>query len=180
MIRTILFPIGLLLVSLLSGCAGNAGFSDLDRFMKEADEKPRGRIEPLPEVQVYRAFSYSAAGNRSPFIPPAEVVVSDIQISDDQSNVKPDLDRPKEVLESFGLSQLRMVGTLQRGPAETLWALISDSEGGVHMTQEGQYMGRNHGKIVEIADGRIDLLEIVPNGHGGWLERPQSMSLEDE
>lgn len=172
--------IGLLLFVFLAGCAGNSGFEDLDRYMKEADQKPRGKIEPLPEVQVYRAFTYSAAGSRSPFTPPAEVVVSDIKISDDQSSVKPDFDRPKEVLESFSLAELKMVGTLQRGPEETLWALISDNEGGVHMIRKGQYMGRNHGRIVEIVEGRIDLLEIVPNGHGGWLERPQSVSLEDE
>lgn len=170
----------LLLVAFLTGCSGGSGFEDLDRYMKEADQKPRGKIDPLPEVQVYRAFTYSAAGSRSPFTPPAEVVVSDIQISDDQSTVKPDFDRPAEVLESFSISELKMVGTLQRGPEETLWALISDNEGGVHMIKEGQYMGRNHGRIVTIAEGRIDLLEIVPNGHGGWLERPQSISLEDE
>lgn len=164
---------------LLAGCSANSGFQDLDRFMKQADEKPRGKIEPLPEVQVYRAFTYSAAGSRSPFLPPAEVIVSDIQITQDQSNVKPNFDRPKEVLEAFQLSQLAMVGTLQRGPNETLWALVSDGEGGVHMIQNGQYMGRNHGRIVDIAEGRIDLIEIVPNGHGGWLERPRSISLED-
>jgi len=170
----------LLLALMLTGCAGGNGYADLDRFMKEADGKPRGRIEPLPEVQVYRAFSYGEAGSRSPFLPPAEVIVSDIQIQQDQSNVKPDFDRPKEVLESFSLARLQMVGTLQRGPDQTLWALISDGEGGVHMIQEGQHMGRNHGRVITIAEGRVDLIEIVPNGHGGWLERPQSVSLEDE
>lgn len=166
-------------VLFLTACSAGSGYDDLDRFMKEADAKPRGKIEPLPEVQVYRAFTYSAAGSRSPFQAPAEVVVTDIQVAEDQSNVKPNFDRPKEVLEAFQLSELSMVGTLQRGPADTLWALISDSEGGVHMVQEGLYMGRNHGRVVGISEGRIDLIEIVPNGHGGWLERPRSISLED-
>ncbi len=178
--KLIFFPSSFVLVAMLAGCAGSSGFADLDRFMKEADEKPRGRIEPLPEVQVYRAFTYSAAGSRSPFLPPAEVIVSDIRIADDQSDVKPNMDRPKEVLEAFQLSQLSMVGTLQRGEIDTLWALMSDGEGGVHMIQSGQYMGRNHGRIVGIAEGRVDLIEIVPNGHGGWLERPRSVSLEDQ
>lgn len=169
-----------LITTLLVGCAGGSGFSDLDRFMKEVDSKPRGRIEPLPEVQVYRAFTYGAAGSRSPFLAPAEVVVNDIQITEDQSTVKPDLDRPQEVLESFQLTQLKMVGTLRRGVENTLWALVSDNEGGVHMAKSGQYMGRNHGRIVDIADGRIDMIEIVPNGHGGWLERPRTVALEDE
>ena len=177
MIRTVFF---LLLALALAGCSTGSGFEDLDRFMKEKDAKPGGKVEPLPEVQVYRAFKYSAANLRAPFVPPAAVVLNEVQVQEDQSNVKPDLDRPKEVLESFGLTQLKMVGTLQRNENDTLWALISDGSGGVHMAKLGQYMGKNHGRIVAIEDSRIDLIEIVPNGHGGWLERPRTVALDDE
>lgn len=180
MIKFIFLPALVSVLLTLTACSSNNGFSDLDRFMKEMDAKPRGRIDPLPEVKVYRAFTYSAANRRSPFLPPEDVVVNDVEIQKDQSTVKPNLDRAKEVLESYALGQLRMVGTLQRGPAEVLWALISDNEGGVHMAKVGQYMGKNHGRIVDIVDGRLDLIEIVPNGYGGWLERPRIISLEDE
>jgi len=180
MTRWIFFFSMLWSLFLLAGCSANSGFSDLDRFMAEIDSKPRGRIEPLPEVKVYRAFTYSAANRRSPFLPPAEVVINEIKIEEDQSNIKPDLDRPREVLESFALGQLQMVGTLQRNQTNVLWGLISDNEGGIHMVKSGQYMGKNHGRIVDIAEGRLNLIEIVPNGHGGWLERPRSVTLEDE
>ncbi len=171
------FPV--VFAALLSACSSNTGYDDLDRFMKETDSKPRGRVEPLPEVQVYRAFTYSAANRRSPFLPPEEVVVSEVKVAEDQSNVKPDFDRPKEVLEFYNLGSLRMVGTLQRNEQDTLWALISDNEGGVHMVKAGQYMGKNHGQVVTIEPGRIELVEIVPNGTGGWLEKPRTISLED-
>lgn len=164
----------------LTACSTTDGFSDLDRFMKEIDAKPRGRIEALPEVKVYRAFTYSAANRRSPFLPPEDVVINDVEIQRDQSTVKPNLDRAKEVLESFQLAQLKMVGTIQKGENDTLWALISDNEGGVHMAKMGQHMGRNFGRIVAITDGRLDLIEIVPNGYGGWLERPRIIALADE
>lgn len=177
MIRVTFF---LLTSLMLVACSGNDGFADLDRFMKEIDAKPRGRVEPLPEVKVYKAFNYSAANRRSPFLPPEEVVLNDVKIQQDQSNIKPDFDRPKEVLESYALTQLQMVGTLQRNENDTLWALLSDGSGSVHMAKQGQYMGKNHGRIVGITDGRIDLIEIVPNGHGGWLERPRTVALEDE
>lgn len=163
----------------LTGCMGNDGFADLDRYMKETDAAPQGKIEPLPEVQVYRVFTYSAASRRSPFLPPQDVVVTEIKIQQDQSNVRPDLDRVPEVLESFALGELRMVGTLQRNVNDVLWALISDNSGSVHMARQGQYMGKNHGKIINIEPGRLDLIEIVPNGYGGWLERPRTISLDD-
>jgi len=38
-------------------------------------------------------------------------------------------------------------------------------------------MGRNHGRIVAIKNDRINLIEIVPDGHGGWLERPRTLAL---
>ena len=163
----------------ISGCSSNSGFSDLDAFMKEMDSNPGGHIEELPEVQVYRAFTYSAANRRSPFLPPQDVVINEVKIQEDQSNVKPNLDRVPEVLESFALGELRMVGTLQRNENDILWALISDNLGSVHMAKVGQYMGKNYGRIVGIEVGRLDLIEIVPNGYGGWLERPRTISLDD-
>lgn len=165
---------------LLSACGAGSGYDDLDRFMKQADDTPRGRISALPEVKVYRAFTYSAANRRSPFLPPEEVVVNEVKIQHDQSNVKPNFDRVPEVLESYALGQLKMVGTLQRNIKDHLWALIADDSGSVHMAKVGQYMGKNHGRIVGVDIGRIDLIEIVPNGYGGWLERPRTISLDDQ
>jgi type IV pilus assembly protein PilP len=107
-------------------------------------------------------------------------VINDVEIQQDQSSIKPNLDRAKEVLESFQLAQLQMVGTIQKSEKDTLWALISDDEGGVHMAKVGQFMGKNYGRIVAITDGRLDMIEIVPNGYGGWLERPRIIALEDE
>lgn len=177
--KNIFFVLAMLSALLVSGCSSNDGFSDLDRFMKEIDSKPRGHIEALPEVQVYRAFTYSAANRRSPFLPPQEVVINEVKIQEDQSNVKPNFDRVPEVLESFSLGELRMVGTLQRNQNDVLWALIADNLGSIHMAKAGQYMGKNHGRIVGIEAGRLDLIEIVPNGYGGWLERPRTISLDD-
>lgn len=179
MIRVIFSSILLGSLSMLTACSGGSGYADLDAFMKQADQKPGGKIEPLPEIIVYKAFTYSEAGSRAPFVPPAQVVMNDIQISQDQSNVKPDLDRPKEVLEYYQIGQLRLVGTLQRNDSPTLWALVSDNEGGVHRVKSGQFMGKNHGKVVEVYEDRVDLIEIVPNGNGGWIERPRTVGLED-
>ncbi|MEJ2755668.1 MAG: pilus assembly protein PilP, partial [Gammaproteobacteria bacterium] len=42
------------------------------------------------------------------------------------------------------------------------------------------YMGRNHGKILHVSPGKIDLVELVPDGQGGWVERPRTMTLKSE
>jgi type IV pilus assembly protein PilP len=169
--------LGVCLVSLLTACSQNSGFSDLDKFMADTRAKPRGHVEPLPESKAYEAFSYSAADRRSPFEPPVDVQLTMV---DQQpiSNVEPDLDRPREVLENFDLKDLSMVGTLQ-GASGNLFALIKDNTGGIHRVRAGNYMGQNYGRIIGVSETRIELIEIVPDGRGGWVERPRSLTLNE-
>jgi len=163
----------------LTACGQNSSFEDLNAFVEEIRARPKGKIEPLPEFKTYQAFTYGAANRRSPFDAPQDVKAVAIAEPADV-NVKPDLDRPKELLENFAVTDLRMVGTLKRVENATLWALVNDNAGGVHRVRAGQYMGKNHGRVVAIKEGQIDLVEIVPNGRGGWVERPRSLALEEQ
>ena len=54
----------------LSGCETSGQYDDLTQYMDEVRARPRGKIEPLPDFAPYEAFSYSAAGQRSPFDEP--------------------------------------------------------------------------------------------------------------
>lgn len=165
---------------LLAGCTSDSGFSDIDRFMQEARNAPRGVVQPLPEVQAYEAFEYRSGDMRSPFEPPIEVQLTMID-EEPKSDVEPNLDRPRELLEQFELDALQMVGTLRRSVEDgALFALIKDNEGGIHRVRKGNHMGANYGRVVGIDEGRIELIEIVPNGRGGWLERPRSLTLNEE
>ncbi len=172
---------GIGLVVLLTACSQGSGFSDLDQFMAETRAKPRGFVEPLPEFKSYEAFTYSAADRRAPFEPPIDVQLT---MMDEQptSDVEPDLDRPREVLENFGLKDLTMVGTLRGTSAATdsPFALIRDNAGGIHRVRTGNYMGQNYGRIIGVNETRVELIEIVPNGRGGWVERPRSLTLDGD
>ena len=68
-----------------------------------------------------------------------------------------------------------MVGTLAQN--EIMFALIEDGEGGVHRVQSGDYIGTDHGKIQMVGETSIELIEIVPDGTGGWVERERTVSL---
>lgn len=167
-------------LSLLSlvGCAANNDFSDLDAFIAEVKARPKKPIEPLPEFKAYQAFTYSAASRRSPFTAPVEVEVAQIEARP-QSNVKPNLDRPRELLENFDLGSMLMVGTIVKAGESTLYALINDGRGGIHRVRSGQYLGKNHGRIVNIDQTGIQLIEIVSDGQGGWFERPRTLGLKE-
>ncbi|HCW91308.1 MAG TPA: pilus assembly protein PilP, partial [Marinobacter sp.] len=112
-----------------------------------------------------------------PFDPPMDVQLTMVE-QKPVSGVEPDLDRPPEVLETYSLNDLAMVGTLT-GYDGGRYALIRDPGGGVHRVRTGNYVGQNYGRIVGINDTRVEIIEIVPNGRGGWVERPRSLSLDE-
>lgn len=163
----------LLLASLLAGCSSSE-FSDIDEFMEEKRSRPGGVIPPIPAFKAYKAFSYSATSLRSPFDRPIEIrEISQLQ---SVSTVEPDETRPKEFLEQFTFDSLQMVGTLSRAGVD--WCLIRDPEGGVHRVRLGNFLGRNHGKIVEMTDSFVAVIEIVSDGNEGWVERPRTIKIQ--
>lgn len=160
-------------VLLLSAC-GSENFSDLDAFMAEKRARPGGVIAPIPTFKAYEAFAYSATALRSPFDRPIEV--RELEQLQAISAVKPDETRPKEFLEQFTFDSLQMVGTLERGGTE--WSLVRDPEGGIHRVTLGNYLGRNHGKVVEMTDTYVAVVEIVSDGtEDGWVERPRTIEM---
>lgn len=158
---------------LLSACA-RQNFADLDEFMASKRDRPGGVITPIPTFKAYEAFSYSATTLRSPFDRPVEVrEIAQLQAI---SAIKPDDSRAKEFLEQFTFDSLTMVGTLERDGVS--WTLIGDPQGGVHRVKVGNFLGRHHGKIVEMTDTYVAVVEIVSDGtKDGWVERPRTIKL---
>ena len=169
------FAAGLVvLATLLAGCGNSSDFEDLDTYMAEVKARPRGIIEPIPRFAPYQAFTYEAASLRSPFQPPIKVDLVNRQKGARQ--VKPDPNRIKQFLEGFNIDDFEMVGTLANDTG--IFALVRGA-GGVHRVKVGDYLGRNEGHIVSISDAQVDVVEIVPDGEGGWLERPRVISLKE-
>ena len=160
--------------ALLGGCEGPRSYDDLSEFMAEVRAKPKGTIEPLPQFRPYEAFAYSASGKRSPFDKPIRVDASRNQKIDD--NIRPDPDRVKQYLEGFSFDTFSMVGTLSDDNG--FYALLSMG-GNVYRVQVGDYMGRNHGRIIGITETEIQIVEIVKSGTVGWVERPRTLALRE-
>ena len=152
-----------------AGCSG--GQSDLQRWIEETKKKPGGRIQALPEVKPYESFVYSAANLRSPFQPVGP------SLGGNQASLRPSSRRNREFLEGFSLDTLKMVGTFKvRG---NFYGLVQSKDGLVHKVQPGNYLGQNDGKVTEITASKISLIEIIPDGLGGYIERPASLALTD-
>lgn len=143
---------------------------ELTRFIEDTRKEPGGRVEPIPEVKPYETFTYSAAEMRSPFLPGGSGASS-------AAGLRPDSKRNREFLEQFSLDTLKMVGTLKLGGR--MYGLVQTKDGLVHRVSEGNYMGQADGRITDITPAKISLTEIVPDGLGGYMERPAALGLSE-
>lgn len=161
----------------ISGCVQDDPLTDLRDFVADVDSRPSGTIPPPPEYKSFEVVSYTASGQRSPFEVPQPLELETDQTAQPKSNVKPDPNRVPEYLETFRIENLSMVGTLTGLDSEVLWGLIRDGNGEIHRVQIGNYLGRNHGKIIDITATQVELIEIVPSGQDNWVERPRVIVL---
>ena len=173
------FQKGRLLVVLLALTLGVVACSrdmdDLDAYINEIKAKPGGQIESLPEIRPYEIFTYVAHsdGLRSPFVPDIQHALPGIA----SGGTHPDPERSREFLEQYSLDTMRMVGTLRLGDVN--YGLIQDAGGLIHRVVPGNYMGQNDGRIVSINESEIELIEIISDGIGGYLEREAGIGLTD-
>jgi len=157
-------------VALAGLAACSSADDELARFIEDTKKEPGGRVEPLPEVKPYQTFVYSVAGQRSPFLPGSPGGASN-------NSVRPDQKRNREFLEQFSLDTLRMVGTLKL--AGQTYGLVQTKDGLVQRVLPGNYLGTNDGKIVAVGPSKIQLIEIVPDGLGGYMERAAALALNE-
>ena len=144
---------------------------ELQGIVDEINNAPVTGVEPLPEVKPYETFNYAAVDQRSPFEPGLSA------LSNAPNAIRPDQNRPREFLEQFSLDTLRMVGTVRlKGK---LFGLVQTRDGLVHRVLAGNHLGQSDGRITAIDEGKISLIEIVPDGMGGFIERPAALALSE-
>lgn len=170
LLPTVLFTI------LLVGC-GDSGYADLQQYITDVKAKPKGTIEPLPEIKAVEPFVFKPEGLRDPFKAISEsedVEETGVAVG---NGIRPDTSRRKEELEAFPLDSLRMVGTIvMKG---NLWGLIKASDKTIHRVQVNNHLGKNYGKIIRILTDKIELMEIVPDKPGTWREQQISLALTE-
>jgi type IV pilus assembly protein PilP len=159
----------------LAGCSRGISSSpgdapNLEKWIADVRARPAPALEPLPVMQQFETFEYAAQALRDPF--------SDAWSNADSGGLRPDPSRRKETLEQYPLDSLDMVGTIGKGAG--LIALVMAPDKVTHRVRPGAYMGQSDGRITGVQEDRIELVELVPDGAGGWLERPASIALEDQ
>jgi type IV pilus assembly protein PilP len=152
----------------LAGCTSDT--KEIEEWVAEVKARPAPPLDPLPVMKQFETFEYSAEGLRDPFAVPTPD-------RDSGTGLRPDPNRRKEALEAYPLDGLRMVGTI--GGGGNLIGLVLAPDKVTYRVRPGNYLGQNDGRITAVYEDRIEMVELVPDGAGGWLERQAKIALED-
>lgn len=158
----------------LSACGQDR--SDLDEFIAEVKSRKSRSIEPIPQINQYEAFTYVPGERRDPFV---QIEPERDEASDQATGpgISPDFTRNREPLEEYPIDSLRMVGTISKRGVR--FAIVRAPDSVLHQVQPGNHLGQNFGRVEYITETEISLVEIVPDGFGGWMERPATLALTE-
>lgn len=158
----------------LSGCE-DASHTDIKQWMAETAGNMKAGVPPLPELKAFPAVSYDGSSQSDPF--------SAARIEPERKNSganKPDLDRPREQLESYPTESIKFLGLVDKASNGKRHAVVL-ADGVLFQVTKGNYMGQNFGRIVDITKSEIVLKELMqdPSGEtGDWVEIQTILELQ--
>jgi len=168
--RTIIVLAG---VALLAACGGEEQ-GELRQELAAMTKDLRGKVDPLPQVKTFEPVPYKGQSLVDPFVP-GRIVVTQVSGGGGGGGVQPDLNRPKEPLESFPMESIKMVGTLSQN--QDMYALVR-AGANLFRVKKGNYLGQNFGVITGIDEGQISIKEVVQDSGGDWVERSTSLQMQ--
>lgn len=162
----------------LAGCM-NSGQEELQQWMTQQRNQTRPQVPPIPEPKRFTPQAYLQEAALDPFN--SQKLTQALRQDAAQAAVSspllaPELNRPKEPLESYPLDAMAMVGSLKK--AGKLVALVT-LDGRIYQVQPGNYLGQNYGKITRINETEVVLREIVQDATGEWVERAATLQLQE-
>lgn len=144
--------------------------SNLENWVTEVKGRPPPPLEPLPVMQQFETFVYDAQDKRDPFSNAFEGPAG--------PGLRPDPGRRRQALEEFPLDALKLKGSI-RSARGGVQALVESPDKKTHQVGVGNYMGQNSGRVIAISDNRVELVELVPDGAGGWEEREAALAAQN-
>lgn len=163
----------LLLISLVvfTAAACSDEQEELNSWMNQTQQEAKAKLKPPEEPAPVERVTYNIPAPINPH------AFSELRMKANMPVVtqyRPDLNRPKELLEKVGLDKLQFVGTI--GSGNVLSALINH-DNHVYTVKTGNYMGENFGRVSKITPDEITLVETVEDANGNWVRRQTIMAL---
>lgn len=127
----------------------------------------------LPLARENSLSGYSARGKVDPFNPLVKPEKKEAKAGGPPEEPEPQ--RILTPLERLDLSQIRLVAVVQTESGST--AMVEEEGGKGYIVKLGTHVGKNNGRVVEIQDDRMIILEEVRDFKGDIVTRTQEMKL---
>ncbi len=158
----------------LAGCTGEQ--AELKAWMQEVRSSTPVAREKIEEPKRFRPFRYDQAERVDPFSAGKMAVAAEGSGRPGASNLRPDLNRRREALESYPLDTIQMVGYLASGRQNH--ALLK-ADATVYQARVGNHAGQNFGVITRITEREVLLRELVQDAAGDWVHRESALRLQE-
>lgn len=160
---------------LMVGCEDH--LEEAKQEINAIDSVTKANVAPVPEFADAPSVNYMAYSSRSPFYPTS--LYSELKNAPAFQSVYVNPNRKRQPLEDYELDTLTMVGVLSKGGK--LSAVMQTPDKNLVVVNVGTYMGLNQGRVTKISKQGLSLVEIIPNGRGGYRERERTItSVEDD
>ena len=160
--------------ALLAGC-GDSDVREVRDWMEQVKHDTHPTVKPLPEPKDFLPYAYGAKDTVDPFDPNKLLgELARAAATSDNPN-QPDLQRPRELLETFPLDAMQMVGTMEKGG--TRFALLQ-IERSLYRVKAGQRIGQNFGVVTRVGEDAVDVRETVQDAAGEWTQRTTKLELQ--
>ena len=164
----------LLVAALLSGCS-DSDVKEVRQWMDTTKKNTKVNVTPLSEPKTFIPFAYTAEAETDPY-DPNKLLAELARAANKDNRFRPDMERRKELLESYPLDTIRMVGIMQKGG--TNYALLQIDKA-VHQVKAGQRLGQNYGVVTSVTETGINIKEVVQDPGGEWVERMAKLELQE-
>jgi type IV pilus assembly protein PilP len=165
---------GGLLATLLAGC-GDSDVREVRDWMEQVKRDTRPAVKPLPEPKNFLPYAYGARQAVDPFNP--NKLLGELARAAATSNNpnQPDLQRPREQLETYPLDTMQMVGTMEKGGVRFALLQVDRS---LYQVRTGQRIGQNFGVVTHVGEDAVDIREVVQDAAGEWTGRMSKLELQ--
>jgi type IV pilus assembly protein PilP len=159
---------------LLAGC-GDSDVREVRDWMEQVKRDTHPAVKPLPEPKDFLPYAYGARQAVDPFNP--NKLLGELARAAATSNNpnQPDLQRPREQLETYPLDTMQMVGTMEKGGVRFALLQVDRS---LYQVRTGQRIGQNFGVVTHVGEDAVDIREVVQDAAGEWAGRMSKLELQ--
>jgi len=159
---------------LLAGC-GDSDVREVRDWMEQVKRDTHPAVKPLPEPKDFLPYAYGARQAVDPFNPNKLLgELARVAATSNNPN-QPDLQRPREQLETYPLDTMQMVGTMEKGGVRFALLQVDRS---LYQVRTGQRIGQNFGVVTHVGDDAVDIREVVQDAAGEWTGRMSKLELQ--